>query len=113
MTVSLSMFAGVGAQFSDDNGVPLAGGLIYTYTAGTSTPAVTYQTSSGSGGSSNSNPIVLDSAGRVPYQIWLTDGNIYKLVLKNSVLATIRTEDNVYGGSLSNVAALAASLALR
>jgi len=99
MTVSLSMLAGAGAQFSDDNGAPLAGGLLYTYTAGTTTPAVTYQTSSGSGGSSNSNPIVLDSAGRVPYQIWLTDGVSYKFVLKTSAGATIRTEDNLYGGS--------------
>jgi len=109
MTVSLSMLAGAGAQFSDDNGAPLAGGLLYTYTAGTTTPLVTYQTSAGSGGSSNSNPIVLDSAGRVPYQIWLTDGVIYKFVLKTSGGSTVRTEDNVYGGSLSNVAALSAS----
>lgn len=101
MTVSLSLFAGVGAQFSDDNGVPLSGGLIYTYNAGTTTPAVTYQTSSGSGGPSNSNPIVLDSAGRVPYQIWLTDGTSYKFVLKTSVDATVRTENNVYGAAVS------------
>jgi len=109
MTVSLSMFAGVGAQFSDDNGVPLAGGLIYTYAAGTTTPVATYQTSAGSGGASNSNPIVLDSAGRVPYQIWLTDGVSYKFVLKTSGGSTVRTEDNFYGGAVSNVAALAAS----
>ena len=102
MTVSLSMFAGVGAQFSDDNGAPLAGGLIYVYLAGGTTPTPTYQTSSGSGGASNSNPIVLDSSGRVPYQIWLTDTTIYKFVLKTSGGSTVRTEDNVYGASIKN-----------
>jgi hypothetical protein len=106
MTVSLSMLAGAGAQFSDDNGVPLAGGLIYTYTAGTTTPVVTYQTSAGSGGSSNSNPIVLDSAGRVPYQIWLTDGVSYKFVLKTSGGSTVRTEDNLYGAPNTNPSTL-------
>ena len=102
MTVSLSMFAGVGAQFSDDNGAPLAGGLVYVYLAGGTTPTPTYQTSAGSGGASNSNPIVLDSAGRVPYQIWLTDEIIYKFVLKTSGGSTVRTEDNVYGASIKN-----------
>lgn len=101
MTVSLSMFAGVGAQFSDDNGAPLAGGLVYVYLAGGTTPTPTYQTSSGSGGSSNSNPIILDSAGRVPYQIWLTDEIIYKFVLKTSGGSTVRTEDNIYGASVN------------
>jgi len=33
---------GNGQQFFDNNGIPLAGGLIYTYQAGSSTPLVTY-----------------------------------------------------------------------
>ena len=37
MSVTLSLFAGAGWQFFDNNGVPLAGGLIYTYAAGTTT----------------------------------------------------------------------------
>lgn len=45
MGVSLSMYAGAGAQFFDNNGNPLAGGLIYTYAAGTTTPAATYTSS--------------------------------------------------------------------
>jgi hypothetical protein len=102
MTVSLSMLAGAGTQFFDNNGVPLAGGLLYTYSAGSVTPATTYRTSSGSGGASNSNPIVLDSAGRVPYQIWLTDGVSYKFVIKDIGDNLIRTEDNVYGASVKN-----------
>jgi len=109
MTVSLSMLAGAGAQFFDNNGVPLAGGLLYTYLAGSVTPATTYQTSSGSGGASNSNPIVLDSAGRVPYQIWLTDNTDYKFILKTSGGVTIRTEDNIYSSGESVLPLLAAS----
>ena len=109
MTVSLSMLAGAGAQFFDNNGVPLSGGLLYTYLAGSVTPATTYQTSSGSDGASNSNPIVLDSAGRVPYQIWLTDNTDYKFILKTSGGVTIRTEDNIYSSGENALPLLAAS----
>jgi hypothetical protein len=38
MTVNLSLFAGAGAQFFDNSGTILSGGLVYTYTAGTTTP---------------------------------------------------------------------------
>ena len=94
MSVSLSLFAGVGQQFFDNSGIPLAGGLIYTYEAGTSTPATTY--TSASGVTPQTNPIVLDAAGRVPSgEIWLTSGLNYKFVLKTSVGITIATYDNV------------------
>ena len=39
--VNFSPFAGAGAQFFDNNGVPLAGGLLYTYASGTTTPQIT------------------------------------------------------------------------
>jgi len=85
---------GVGQQFFDDNGVPLAGGLIYTYQAGSSTPLATYTDNGGS--IPNSNPIVLDSAGRVPNEIWLFIGYSYKFILKNSDDVLIQTLDNIY-----------------
>ena len=94
MSVSLSPYAGAGAQFFDNNGNPLAGGLIYTYSAGTTTPIATYTSSSG--GTANTNPIVLDSAGRTPEQIWLTEGNSYKFVLQTSLGVTIKTDDNIF-----------------
>lgn len=94
MAVSLSPYAGAGAQFFDNNGSPLAGGLVYTYVAGTTTPVVTYTTNTGT--IANPNPIVLDSAGRTPAQIWLTSGNSYKFVLQTSAGVTLKTDDNVF-----------------
>ena len=47
MTVNLSSLGGAAAQFFDNNGTPLAGGLIYTYLAGSSTEEATYTTASG------------------------------------------------------------------
>jgi hypothetical protein len=85
---------GNGQQFFDDNGVPLAGGLIYTYQAGSSTPLVTYTDNGGN--IANANPIVLDSSGRTPQQIWLLTGFSYKFVLQNADAVLIQTLDNIY-----------------
>jgi hypothetical protein len=67
-------------QFFDANGNPCNGCLLFTYTSGTSTKVNTY-TESGLG-SANTNPIVLDSAGRAT--IFLTPGVSYKFVLAPS-----------------------------
>jgi hypothetical protein len=85
---------GNGQQFFDDNGVPLAGGFIYTYQAGSSTPLVTYTDNGGT--IANANPIVLDASGRTPQQIWLLTGYSYKFVLQNSSAVLIQTLDNIY-----------------
>ena len=93
MTVNLSYFAGAGWQFFDDNGSPLSGGKLYTYLAGTTTPAVTYTSLSGL--TANANPIILDAAGRPAQEVWLTSGVSYKFVVKTSTDVTIRTYDNL------------------
>jgi hypothetical protein len=93
MSINISAFAGAGAQFSDSNGAPLSGGLIYTYAAGTTTNAVTF--TSRTGLTNNTNPIVLDSAGRTPAEIWLTGGSLYKFVLKDSAFVQIGSYDNI------------------
>jgi hypothetical protein len=104
MAVNLSMFAGVGAQFFDNNGVPLAGGLIYTYLAGTTTPTATYTSITGL--SAHTNPIVLDAAGRVPGgEIWLTLGTSYKFLLKTSTDVQIASYDNVSGNGFISLIA--------
>lgn len=96
MAVNLSAFGGVGWQFFDNDGNVLSGGLIYTYSAGTTTPAATYTTSTGN--IAHTNPIVLNSAGRVPGgEIWLQMGSNYKFVLKTSTDTLIATYDNIYG----------------
>lgn len=96
MAFNLSSVGGVAAQFFDNNGNVLSGGKIYTYLAGTSTPTATYTTSAGS--ISHTNPIILDSAGRVPSgQIWLTADFSYKFILKNSTDVLIGTYDNIPG----------------
>jgi hypothetical protein len=92
-TVNLSLLAGAGWQFFTNSGAVLSGGLIYTYTAGTTTPAATYTTSAGT--VANANPIVLDSAGRVPNEIWNDITKNYKFVLKTSAGVTIGTYDNL------------------
>ena len=58
-------------QFCDATGAPYAGGLLFCYNTNTDAKENTYTDSTG--GTPNSNPIVLDSAGFTPYGIWLVD----------------------------------------
>ena len=97
MAVNLSPVGGAAAQFFDNNGQILAGGLLYTYLAGTTTPAATYTQSNGV--TAQPNPIVFNAAGRVPGsgEIWLTDGVIYKFILKDQTYVLLATWDNISG----------------
>lgn len=96
MTVNLSALAGAGQQFLDNNGNPLTGGKLYSYEAGTTTPQITYTTVTGN--VPHSNPIVLDSAGRIATgEIWVTAGQNYKFVIKTSDEITLATWDNITG----------------
>jgi microcystin-dependent protein len=78
------------AQFIDAAGIPLAGGLLYTYAAGTTTPQATYTDSTAA--TANSNPIVLDSRGEA--NIWLASAT-YKFKLCDSVNTELWTVDNI------------------
>lgn len=75
--------------------IPLAGGQLQTYAAGTNTPTVTYSNNLGS--ISNPTTIILDSTGRTPNEIWFPNGQAYKFILADSVGATIATYDNLVG----------------
>lgn len=103
--VALSPLAGAGWQFFTSDGVPLSGGKLYTYAAGTTTPLAAY--TSVSGGTAHANPIVLDSAGRVSSEVWLTSTATYKFTLTTSTDVSIWTKDNISG--ISAAADLAAS----
>jgi microcystin-dependent protein len=92
-TVNLSSFAGAGSQFFDNSGVPLAGGLIYSYLAGTTTPLVTYTSSTGL--TAHPNPIVLDSAGRIN-EVWIPEGTNCKFALQTSTNVLIGTYDSLF-----------------
>jgi len=104
MTVILSPLAGAGWQFFDNDGVVLTGGKLYSYDAGTTTPRATYSDSTG--GTPNTNPIILDSAGRVAGEVWLTTGVNYKFVLKTSDDVTLWTSDNIAGVPASSITSL-------
>lgn len=88
-------------QFSNDVGAPYEGGFLYFYQTGTSTPLATYTNSSLT--VANTNPIVLDSAGRPPSAIFLQQA-AYKVVLKDADGVEIWTADPVWSSDYSTVA---------
>lgn len=85
-------------QFFDDNGDPLSGGKVYTYEAGTTTPLATYTDETG--GTANTNPVILDSAGRA--NIWLATTDLYYWELEDADGNQIWTADNI--GTVSGTA---------
>ncbi len=72
----------------DDDGSPLVGGKLYSYTAGTSTPKLTYVSFAGA---ANTNPVILDARGEA--DVWL-DGN-YKLTLLDANDVQIWSVDDI------------------
>lgn len=94
MAVNLSP-VGNAFQFFSNDGLPLAGGKLQTYQAGSTTPLATYTDSSGL--VANTNPIILGTSGRPPSTIWLEDGFFYKFVLSDADDVVIQTYDNLYG----------------
>lgn len=66
-------------QFVDGNGKPYAGGKVYFYIPSTTTPKTTWQDAAGS--VPNTNPVVLDSAGRAI----IYGTGAYRQILKDSL----------------------------
>jgi len=91
-------------RFVDNNGIALAGGKVYTYDGGTTTPKATY--ADADGGTPNANPVILDSRGEAG--IWLSDG-MYKFVVKDSADSTIYTVDDISNEASPTITSLAAS----
>ena len=82
-------------RFYDNNNFPLAGGQLYTYQAGTTTPAVTYTDSTAI--TPNPNPVVMNARGEAP--VWLSPTQAYKFVLKDASGNTIWTADQITASS--------------
>jgi hypothetical protein len=93
-TVNLSPVIN-GVNVLGPTGLPLSGGLIYTYQAGSTTPLATYTTVNGN--IANTNPIVLNPDGRTPSEIWLQSGYSYKFQIETSLGVVVQTLDNIYG----------------
>jgi len=87
-------------QSLDGTGVALALGTVSVYLAGTSTPATTYTTSTGT---ANAWPVQLDSEGRAV--VYLDPAISYKFVIKNAAGVVIP------GGTQDVIAAVGAGSA--
>ena len=95
MTVLLSPIGNSMTPFLGLDTLPLAGGLLYTYQAGTTTALATYTASDGL--VACPNPIVLGVNGIAPTEIWLNSLNTYKFVLATASNVVLYTYDNVSG----------------
>lgn len=94
-------------QFLDAAGAPLAGGKLYTYVAGTTTPQATYTDSTGS--TPNSNPVVLDSRGEA--NVWLGEAT-YKFKLTDANDVEIWTVDYISAPTTSVSAVLTGNVTI-
>lgn len=83
-------------KFFDNNGLPLNGGQLFTYGAGTTTPIATYVDSTGT--TANTNPIILNSRGEC--NLWMLSNVGYKLVLEDVLGNTIWSVDNIINAQL-------------
>ena len=81
-------------QYFSSAGTPLVGGKVYTYAAGSTTPLATYTDAGGL--TPNTNPVILDSRGEASI---FFDGSAYKIVLQDSLGASIWTQDNLTSSS--------------
>lgn len=95
-------------QFLSNGGVPLAGGKLFTYAAGTTTKLATF--TDVTGGTPNADPIILDAFGRC--DCWLDPTKSYKFVLSPSTdtdppTSPIWTVDNITPQQLTSPWAIA------
>lgn len=98
-TYGQSIIWKMGNQFFDNNGYPLAHGLIYTYFNGSNSIKAKTWTSV-SGVSENPNPIVLDANGTLQTDIYLKSNSTYNFVLCEPNGTVIQTVDGV--GTVAN-----------
>lgn len=80
------IFQGVGF-----GGLPIPGGQLFTYIAGTSTPQATFTDSTQT--QQNTNPVILNANGQA--KVWLNPLQAYKFVLTDALGNTIYTVDQI------------------
>lgn len=95
----------------DANGNPYSGAKLYSYLAGTTTPAPTYPTMT-SIGAANANPIIFDSKGEPSngssiVEVCIPSSAAYKFALYTSADVLVGTWDNVQGINAFTVANIA------
>ncbi len=78
-------------QFFTDGGAPLAGGLLYSYEAGTAYAVLQPLYQDGALTTTFSNPITLTSAGRAPGPIYALAKPAYDLVVTDATGVRIWT----------------------
>lgn len=87
---------------------PLAGGCVFSYSAGTTTPLATYTDSTGA--FPNANPVILDSEGRA--NIWLSSA-LYKIIVKSAGGINCASGTQIYSvDNVSNTGLRALTLAV-
>ena len=96
-----------GFQFFDSSGDPLNAGTINVYDSGTTSARTVYKDSAAA--TPWTQPITLDSAGRLTGAIYIPEGN-WKYILKNSAGTTLVTDDVIPGAIAAASAAFAAPL---
>lgn len=84
-------------RFFDANGVPLVGGKLYSYVAGTTTPLATFTDATGL--TPNTNPVILDSTGSA--DVWIDPTLAYKFILEDAASVLQFSLDLVSGGGTS------------
>jgi hypothetical protein len=82
------LFRKLGEQFSDQNGIPLAGYKLYYYQSGTTNLQDTYIEQTGV--TKNTNPIILGSSGRLRTAVFLGSTYDYKEVLTDTNDVTVQ-----------------------
>lgn len=97
MALPLSLLFGSWFTFFDDDGAVLSAGTLNFFAAGTLTPQSVFADSDG--GSSLGAIVTLSAAGRPesmssPTGVYLSPTG-YKLIVKNSLGSTVRTQDNI------------------
>lgn len=107
MTIPLALWPVPRQRFFDDNGLPLAGGWLYFFTAGLSTPQDVFADSEGI--TSLGTQIELDMDGYAP-AIYLSPIG-YKVQLLDANLVQIWEQDNVEDVGAANFANLGQTMA--